>query len=269
MFFLFALIDVGVFNESKLLIISSFFIFNLLFNIMVYFGDSSLTKRELFKAKWFLAIIFTFTIFSVFTAAGIYFPAEDHKPDWTQFNIEYSIDNNTYNVTVQVEVETSTLHGFFIDSPLSLSIYGGYVRFNEGEVTKNNTVELKISFMPYPYNKRTNREMDTLTILDTTPNKDTNNTYDVVLPKDTWIIGYPYSGSKELISTLMVDGLEVASVSGKELVNIEKGHVKVQFDFTRAIYILTIWIIFLGFCPIFDRILDWYISNHPSQFWNL
>jgi len=203
---------------------------------------------------------------TVFTATCISFPAVDNKPDWTAFDTNYA--NNTYNVTVQVDVETSTYHGFFIDSPLSFVIYDGFVRFNKGEVSNNSTIQLKINFMPHAYNKRMGKEIGTLTILNTRPNKNSNNTYDIILPENPWIIKYSYSGSKVLISTLLVDGIEVAKVLEKELVYIEKGHVKVQFDFTRSTYILTIWIIFLAFCPIVDRLLNWYINTHPSKFWD-
>lgn len=257
-------IDFGVFNESKILIFLLFIIFNLFFNMLIYFGKSRLTKREHFKTICYISIIFIFSMATVFTATCISFPAVDNKPDWTAFDTNYA--NNTYNVTVQVDVETSTYHGFFIDSPLSFVIYDGFVRFNKGEVTNNSTIQLKISFMPHAHNKRTGKEIDTLTILNTRPNKNSNNTYDISLPENPWIIGYPYSGSKVLISTLLVDGIEVTKVLEKELVYIEKGHVKVQFDFTRSTYILTIWIIFLAFCPMVDRLLNWYINTHPSKF---
>lgn len=71
-----------------------------------------------------------------------------------------------------------------------------------------------------------------------------------------------------MIATLLVDDIGVAKVLEKEVIYIEKGHVKVQFDFTRSTYILTIWIIFLAFCPIVDRLLNWYINTHPSKFWD-
>lgn len=143
---LFFIIDFGVFNESKISIFLLFIIFNLFFNMLVYFGKSRLRKRELAKSICYISIIFIFSIATVFTAACIYFPAADNKPDWTAFDTNYA--NNTYNVTVKVDVETSTYHGFFIDSPLSFVIYDGFVRFNTGEVSNNSTVQLKINFMP-------------------------------------------------------------------------------------------------------------------------
>lgn len=264
---LFYLIDVGVFNEFKIIIISPFFLFTLLLIIIECFGHYKLSKREIFKAINFLALIFVFLSITAFTATGIYFPAEDHKPDYTAFNKEFLFNNFTYNITLQVDVETSSYHGFFIKSPLSVTIYDGYVRFNKGYLSENSTLELKINFKPYSYNRRTGQEMSTLTILNTTLNKDKNNTYDVV-PRGPWIIGYPYSGSKEITSVLILDGIEVATVLEKEIVNIEKGHVKIQYDFTRATYILTIWIIFLAVCPLFEKILNWRINKNLSKFFD-
>ncbi|MBU0496442.1 MAG: hypothetical protein KKG04_00620 [Candidatus Thermoplasmatota archaeon] len=236
----------------------------MLYNTLIYYGKPRLTKRELYKAISFSSIIFIFSIASVFTATGIAFPAFETKPDWTPSTTIYA--NNTYNVTVKIDVETSTYHGFFIDAPLSFVIYNGFIRFNEGDVPKNSTIQFKINFIPYAYNKRTNKEIDTLTILDTQPNENLNNTFDIILPERPWFISYSYSGSKVLTATLLVDGIEVSKVLEKEYVVIEKGHVKVQYDFTRSTYILTIWIIFLAFCPIFDRLLNWYIRTHPSKF---
>jgi hypothetical protein len=262
---LFYIIDVGVFNEFKIIIISPFFLFTLLLIIIEGFGYYKLSKREMFKAINFLALFFVFLSISAFTATGIYFPAEDHKPEYSAFNKEFLFNNFTYNVTLQVDVETSSYHGFFIKSPLSVTIYAGYVRFNEGYLSENSTVELKINFKPYPYNKRTDQEMSTFTLLNTTLNKDKNNTYDVI-PKGPWIIGYSYSGSKEITSILLLDGIEVATVLEKEIVYIEKGHVKIQYDFTRATYILTIWIIFLAVCPLYEKILNWRINKNLSKF---
>lgn len=257
-------IDFGVFNESKHLIFLLFITFNLFYNTLIYYGKSRLTKRELFTSVCYIAIIFIISSASVFSATGIYYPVFDTKPDWTPFDTNFA--NNTYNVTVKVDVETSTYHGFFIDSPLSFVIYGGFVKFNKGDVSKNSTIQLKISFLPHAYNKISNKGIDTLTILNTRHSESSNNTYDIILPKKPWILGYPYSGSKNMSATLLIDGIEIIKVLDKEIVYIEKGHVKAQIDFARLSAIFTIWVIFLAFYPIINRIINWYINTHPSTF---
>ena len=250
----------GVFNESMLLVFLLFIIFNLFYNSLFYFGKSRLTKRVFFISICYIAIIFVFSSASVFSAAGIFYPLFDTNPEWTSFDTNFA--NNTYNVTVKVDVETSTYHGFFINSPLSFNIYNGYIRFNKGDVPINSTIQLKINFHPHAINKSSIKEMGTLTILNTRPNKNINNTYDIIIPK-SWIISYPYSGSKYISATLLIDGTEIIKVLDKEIVYIEKGHVKAQVDFDRFSLIFTIWVIFFAIYPIIDRIINWYIRTHP------
>ncbi len=256
--------DLGVFNDAKVLIFPLFIIFNLFYNCLYFIGKPKLTKRVFFISISYIAIIFIFSSVSVFSATGIYYPVYDTKPDWTSFDTNFA--NNTYDVTVKVDVETSTYHGFFIDSPLSFVVYDGFVRFNKGNVSRNSTIQLKINFNPHAHNKTSNKGIDTLTILNTRPNKDSNNTYDIILPRKPWIIGYPYSGSKNMSATLLIDGDEIIKVLDKEIVYIEKGHIKAQIDFDRLTVIFTIWVIFFAIYPIIDRILNWYIKTHPSKF---
>lgn len=259
-------INFGVFNESLTLFFLLFIGFNLSYSILILIGTFKLSKRELFRAIVYTAIIFMISSASIFTVTGFYFPDYDSNPDWTTFETTFA--NNTYNITTKVDVETSTYHGFFIDSPLNFVIYNGFVRFNKGNISNDSIIQLRINFHPNALNKSSNKEMNTLTILETNSIKKSNDTYDLVLPKKPWIIGYPYSGSKYISATLLIDGIELFKVLDKEIVYIEKSHVKTQTVFARFSFIFTLWVIFLAFYPIIDRSINWYINTHPSRFWD-
>jgi len=262
--FSFLRIDFGVFNDARYTIIFMFILVNLIFNILTYLGSYKFTKRELFKAITFLYVIWFFVIPSILINEGIYFSPTDHDPDWTVFTTEYINNNETYNLSLQVEAMVSSMHGFFIDSPLVLQIYGGFVRFNKGNISNDSKIEVKINLMPHPYDKRTGKEIETLTILKTKQLE--NNTYSYILSKEPRIIGYHYSGLKELNSIILVDGIEVTTIKGKELVEIEKGYVKSQFDLSKSVIILTLWIIFLSLVPLIERTINWSIKRNPSRF---
>lgn len=259
-------VDTGILNDLKLYIITLFMIFVLGINTLVYLRNTRLRRHQFIRAMIFLIIIWLFLIPSIFVSQGFYFSSQDHIPEWKTKQSTYLINNVSYNISVQVITILSTYQGFFIETPFLLTITEGFVKYNEEPILKNSSIEVKLKLHPHAVHKNNNSAFQYLTTLQT--KFDGNSTYKIIPPKDSWILYYIYSGEKEISSIVIVDGVEVKEMERVPLVEIEKGYVKTQVETSRAIIILTLWIIFLSLFPIINRIIDWLFQAFPTRFMN-
>lgn len=145
-----------------------------------------------------------------------------------------------------------------------LSITEGDVIYKNETIPRNSTIEVKIKLTPHAFYYNTNQGFQMLTTLKTEFIE--NNTYKIIPPDEPWLIYYPYSGQKYMISILYVDGIEMREMESVEIIEIEKGFIKSQVEAGRFSVILTFWIISFTMLPIANKIITWFIRSNPSKF---
>jgi hypothetical protein len=260
--------DVGVFNDLNHTLVIVFIIDNFLIILLAYYsryGRVRHSRRMLLKKTSILTVITIsfFVIPTILINGYYYWSPKDADPDWQVYTREFTLNNHTYNVSVKADNYIATRHGFFIDSPLVFVVYDGYIKFNKGELSNSSTIDLVINPMPYPYDINTGYELKTLTKMKT--KKYNASIYNLSYPSEPTLFAYTYSGIKDISYVLVINGSEYIPIVDIQRMEIEKGHIKAQFDFSKVVIILSIWAIYLVLIYPIGRLVDWFLSAQPSD----
>jgi len=253
---LFTLIDLGIYNEMKNHFTFITIIIVPVINFILFLSFKRMNGRKARKASIIISITWVLLILSILTLNGFAFSLEDYHPEWITTESTFNYGNNSYNISVKVITSVYTIKGFFVKTPLILTINEGVIRFDSEQVPENLSIDIKVKITPHAINLEENRLFQDITIL---PTKFDGYKYYNASPDldKGWLISFPWSGQKYIISTILVDGVEVVEMERVELVNIEETFVKAQVDQSRAVLILTYWIVFFSFLAYYPKFYDW------------
>jgi hypothetical protein len=253
------IIDVGIFNEF----LNLFLVINMLYLAFLYvyyyhFNESKDEKRRL--KVIILAIALWFCIIGssmAFTGVNAPLNASDHYLNWKSQKIE--LDNLTLNLKMDTEVKT--VKGFFVDTPIQLSVYNGRLQVSKGKLPEGDIlVQMKLEPLPNGYNSG-----DILWNFSFKPDKNNESIFYLKDNNYVWFLSYIYSGEKKVLPTLYINNSKLAVGTSKEIVEIEKGYVKVQTEGPRFTIILTIWIIFIAFYQIVNQGYDSFYDSFSKS----
>jgi len=249
-------VDSGIYNEMKNHFTFITIIISPVNNFILFLSCKRMNGRKARKASIIISIVWFLLIFSILTFSGFAFSLEDYHPEWIGTDATFNYDNNSYNISVKVITSVYTIKGFFVKTPLILTINEGVVRFDSEQVPENLSIDIRVKITPHAINLEENRLFQDLTILPT--KYDGSKYYNASPDPDKgWLISFPWSGQKYIISTILVDGVEIAEIERVALVNIEETFVKAQVDQSRAVLILTYWIVFFSFLVYYPKLYDW------------
>lgn len=249
------LIDAGLLNDIKTSFIYLFALLIFGTNLIKFIGENQFNRRRYFRANIHFTIIWVLLFFTVAISQGFYFSAEDQHPEWTPKISSYVFENTTYNISVQVTTVVSSYQGFFIKSPITLTITEGFVKYTNESIPRNSTIKVKLKLTPHAYFKDNNTYIRDLTTIDT--EFDGNETYNIDTKDKSWLLYYIYSGTKYVSAIVNINGTDVVTMEQNFLMEIEKGHIKSQVESSRAVVILTLWIIYLTIFRPLDELIDW------------
>jgi hypothetical protein len=253
----------GIFEGFKNLFVFISILFIVICNIIIYCKERRLTRTQFGKAMSYLFIIWLISYATIYVIEDAYKPYDEYR-NWDSYTFEYeNNDSMKFNITAQVNTRVIAYKGFFVNTPLIVSIYEGVIKYNGENISTNDTIIMNVTLTPHQYYSENETGITHLTSLKTNFNNE--NKYVVNNLHEPWLISYPYSGEKYLNTEIFVNG-ELKGSFKKPLVTIERGYVKSQVEMTRAVIVFAMWTIFATLYRPINKILDWWFLTHPDRY---
>ena len=257
-------IDIGIYNGVRNSYIFATILFLAVYDFIAFVITKKNTRKQIMKITISLGLIWVLLVLSIGVNSGSIFSPMDHKRQWDSTNNSFEFDNESYNASIQLATSTGNLKGYFVYEPLSLSLYDGKIVFQNKSPPENESITVQVELFPHAYYASNSSYVRYLTRLETS--KVNDKTYEIKMPNEYRILYYDMSGQKYISGDLYIGDSLVCQSEKVPYLELEKGYVKAQVEMSRAITILTLWLVFIGLLPHINPFFDWLEKTFPERF---